>query len=143
LASFISHKYRLIFCHVPRTGGTSFTEAITPFLGERDDISLYEKHTPLRIFKVGETEKVFEEYLKVAFVRDEGERLRSLQKDPPINVSPYDDYWGNIRAWVADGAGELLADVLINFHNLPGSAMKFLGRLGINIFEYPHLNNRE
>ena len=52
------------------------------------------------------------------------------------------DYWWHNERWLCDYWGKMLADVLINFDQLPGSALKFLHRIGISIDEFPHLNER-
>jgi hypothetical protein len=143
MPSFVSHKYKLIFCHIPRTGGTSFTEAFKPFMGDLDEISTFEQHTPLSGFKLGRTAEVFDEYLKVSILRNESERYASLQVSPPVNSLPTDEYWWTNRQWICGNDGKALYDVLLNFADLAGSATRFLRSIGIKINEFPHLNRRD
>lgn len=139
MPSFISHKYKLIFCHIPRTGGTSFYEAIKPYL-DKVNIDL-QQHTPLRALQIGQTRKIFNEYTKVSIVRDEKDRFESLGKGPPrFNTRPTDDYWWGTKRWLCDCEGNMLADVLLKFEELPGCAIEFLKSIGIEITEFPHLN---
>lgn len=143
MSSFVSHKYRLIFCHIPRTGGTSFTEAIRPH-SFSEIFNRYEKHTPLKAFKVGEGDVIFDNYLKVAFIRDEAARMESLSKGSPKNAKSTDDYWWTFDKWICDDQGRPLADVLISFEGLPNSAVNFLNAISIytDPIKYPHLNKR-
>lgn len=141
MASFISHKYKLIFCHIPRTAGTSFYEAIKPYL---DDVNIdLNKHTPLKEIKAGQMGDHWDEYLKVAIVRDEEDRFESLTKAEPPNTKANDDYWWSTNHWLCDGKGKMLADILLKFEELPYSALAFFHRLGLPITEFPHLNKRD
>ena len=127
MATFVSHKFKLIFCHIPRTGGTSFTAAIKPHLGRHDSLTALEQHTPLS--KIKRVEDNFDDYLKVAIMRDEAKRRSSCRRGGSNDA--HSEYW-------LSG----LADVLISFENLPGSAERFLRSIGIEC-KFPHLNKRD
>jgi hypothetical protein len=142
MPTIVSHKYKFIFCHIPRTAGTSFTEAVRPFLGKDDEIDTFEKHTPLRKILKSRFRDVFDKYLKVAIIRDPQDRLNSLAVDPPENTKDTDEYWWNDDKWLYDDQGNILADVLLKFEELPGCAIDFLKRVGIDCKEFPHLNRR-
>jgi len=143
MPSFISHKYKLIFCHIPRTGGTSFYEAIKPYLDEVNiDLA---QHTPLRRIKAGQMGDHWDEYLKVAIVRDEVERFYSLvaNAERKRDFKPGDDYWWVSDDYLRDDEGNMLADEFIKFEELPESALAFFRSLDLPITEFPHLNKRD
>lgn len=142
----------MIFCHIPRTGGTSFTEAIKPYLGFDDEMDTFPKHMPLKKFKVGRLGRYFDRYLKVSIYRNERERQESLKVGAKLAPEPIifpqygygkkSEYWWTTRQWLSD-RGKLIVDVLINFEQLPTSAMWFLRSLGAPITQFPHLNERK
>jgi hypothetical protein len=142
----------MIFCHIPRTGGTSFTEAIMPFLGEDYEMDTFTKHLPLAKFRIGRLGKHFDDYLKVSICRCEHDRQESLKIGaklapepiifPQYGCGPDSEYWWSTEQWLGDDKGKPLVDVLINFAQLPGSALRFLRSIGIELDEYPHLNKR-
>ena len=124
MSSFVSHKYRLIFCHVPRTGGTSFTEAIKPYLGPHDELDTYEKHTALRNMQEGRLSEEFKRYLKVAIWRDDKDRMASLSniaEQQKLDLKETDAFWWSNEMWLCDEAGNMLANELIMFDELPES----------------------
>jgi len=147
MPSFLSHKLKLIFCHIPRTGGTSFTKAIEPYLGfdvEND----FPQHIPMSDFAIGRLGRYFDQYLKVSIWRDDRERFASLSIGAALapQLIPKDDpyYWRTNEQWLNDHKNKNLADVLINFDRLPGSAVRFIQAItGIRVDEYPHLNKRD
>jgi hypothetical protein len=149
---FLSHKLKLIFCHIPRTGGTSFTEAIRPFLGEDYEMDTFPKHLPLAKFRIGRLGKHFDDYLKVSIDRPEADRQASLRIGaklapepiifPQYGHGPDSEYWWSTGQWLGDNKGKPLVDVLINFDQLPGSALRFLRSIGIELDELPHRNKR-
>ena len=143
MASFVSHKLKLIFCHIPRTGGTSFFEAVRPFLGKEDDVSSLDQHTPLvKIKNDGRLGEFFDDYRKVTIIRHENERRASMLKRIPENVGPKDDFWMTTKQFINNEDGECLVDVTLKFELLPEIALMFLkNEFGIVIKEFPHLNN--
>lgn len=140
---FISHKYELMFCHIPRTAGTSFTEAIKPYLGPDDEIDTYPKHYPLRKFRIGRLGKHFDDYLKVCIWRDWPDRLKSLEMGARKDgyVGRDSDYFWDNEKWLCE-RDKMLADIMIAFDQLPDSAIKFFKLIGIELEEFPHLNSR-
>ena len=86
--------------------------------------------------------KQFDDYLKVSIIRDERDRFRSLYSLAPKGIKPTDDFFYTREQWLFED-GKLLADVLIPFEGLPGSALRFLQRIGVPITEFPHWNKRD
>lgn len=144
MASFISHKYKLIFCHIPRTGGTSFYQAIKPYL---DDPGIdIEKHTPLSVFQQGRIgEEWFHDYFKVTIIRDEIDRFVSLRNNVDRPVDLTDMYWWPVYMWIFDRYGNNLLDWAIDFAKLPYSGIEVMRELlGITgEINFPHLNERK
>ena len=79
----VSNKYRFIFIHIPKTGGTSIAEpdyeggngALAGYLGEQD----YAQAGHIRA--VGLKQRIgasWDQYFKFAFVRNPWDRLVSL-----------------------------------------------------------------
>lgn len=82
----ISHSKRFVFCHIPRTGGTSFTEYLRVYctkranLGKESGDFIEISHTPMwRIKKLyfGQNYN-FDDYFKFAIVRNPYDRMVSL-----------------------------------------------------------------
>lgn len=72
----ISHKYKFIFIHVPRTGGTAFMSRFSPYwksIGMTDITTRW--HEPISFF---EKFKEFPYYFKIAFVRNPWDRVISM-----------------------------------------------------------------
>ena len=59
----ISHKYKFIFIHIEKTGGTSINDFFN-----FDDV--YEKHGTINYFKNEYGKKLFDEYFKFTIVRN-------------------------------------------------------------------------
>jgi len=143
MSGFISHKYKMIFTHIPRTGGRSFFKAIEPYLGEDDKLV---GHIPLIMFKKWRIAKpFFHKYLKVAVWRGDKDRFKALgENNPPVSIDEKENsYWWTNYQWIGDEKGKLLTDVLLEFNNYPDCAIEFLKSHGIVIKEYPHLNKRK
>lgn len=141
MSGFISHKYRIIFCHVPRTAGRSLFSVIDKHLGPDDERF---GHQPFRYVRDSKRwKKYFNEYLKVAVWRNNEERIESLRNNnPPVGVKETDDYYWSNSQWLGDEKGKLLADILINFNDIERNAKRFLKWLGIECKEFPHLNKK-
>ena len=124
MSAFLSHKLKLIFPHIPRTGGTSLTEFIEPFLGP-DAITdgQFEKHQSLRTIKQAHP-KEFELYTVFAVVRHPFDRLASLIQGyrPKMTlaqlmsrlkagiISKNEAFFWSAQRWLCDINGENLAD---------------------------------
>lgn len=154
MASIVSHKHKFIFCHIPRTGGTSFTEFIKPYLGKDDEIEPFDKHQPLYAFKIGRIGKVFDQYRKISIIRHPYTRFLSLlHNNPPMSVENAvegDEYWWSMKRWLCDVDGKLLCNYLMRFEELEDYVRTFMVKLVLfnRAFNYgvipdqpfPHLN---
>jgi hypothetical protein len=92
----VSNKYRFVFIHIPKTGGTSLAEpayrggqgALIDLLGENDHVQAgHVRAIGLREMMAGEWDR----YFKFAFVRNPWDRMVSLYhyflQDPEKQVS--------------------------------------------------------
>ena len=73
----IDHKYKIIFIHIPRCGGTSIEKAITGY--DYWQIAPLLKHAPANIYK-NLFPRYWKEYFKFSIVRNPYTRFRSLWK---------------------------------------------------------------
>ncbi len=156
MSAVLSHKYKFIYPHVPRTGGTSLTELIEPHLGEKDitDGQL-EKHQALRTFKLGHPIE-FDKYIKFIVVRHPFDRLASLHQgytpsySLPVTVdmlysgaiSKSEAFYWPIQRWVCDVNENPLYDKVFKLEDGFKGLVDFLQELGlpIKIEDLPHIN---
>ena len=155
MSAFLSHKYKLIYPHIPRTGGTSLTEAVIPHLGAKDiSDGRLEKHQSFRIIKIGHP-KEFAEYVKFAVVRDPFDRIASLHQGYNIDTNlsrvveklyygiiPKDEaFFWPMKNWLCSSEGEPLYDIIFRFEtDLPDKITAFLKNAGIPVDNFPHVN---
>lgn len=138
MTTIISHKFKFIFCHIPKSGGTSFTEYVRPHLGTADDISSFQKHERLMTIKNSRYDRIFNKYLKIAIIRDEEDRRASLDR-VRIDQKETDEFYWRSDKWIRDNEGNILADVLIEFKNLATEAVDLLETLGVPRGEFPNI----
>lgn len=157
MSAIISHKYKFIYPHIPRTGGTSLTQLMTPHLGGKDitDGQL-EKHQSLNLISIGFPKETME-YVKFAVVRHPFDRLASLHQgySPKCSLSSIVDqlYYGKIdiktyaffwpvQRWICDAYGTNLIDRVFKFEDGFKDVVQFLNTLGmpIDIKDFPHVN---
>lgn len=155
MPAFVSHKFKLIFPHIPRTGGTSLFDAIRPHLGPDDVVDSLDKHQSLRVLKVAFRRKdVFGRYAKFAVVRDPFVRLASLHRGfrPPEDFAvvvaklaagrfgrDYDFLWPAKR-WLCDGEGRNLCDRVFRLEDGFAPILSFLRSRGVPVEGIPHVN---
>ena len=156
MSAIVSHKFKFIFPHIPRTGGTSLTEFIMPQLGRKDRTdSTLEKHQALRTLKLGFDE--FDDYVKFAVARHPFDRIASLHQgyEPKctlehliaqiaakkIDIKAYAFFWP-MKRWLCNAKGENLADYIFKFESGFKPVVKFLNHMGmdLDIKDFPHVN---
>ena len=82
----ISHKFRFVYCHIPRTGGTSFTEYLRIYCTKRSNLGkesgdfIEISHTPMwRMKKLYFGQDLnFDDYFNFTIVRNPYDRIVSL-----------------------------------------------------------------
>jgi len=79
----ISHKYKCIFIHIPKNGGTSIEKKLELFDKLQRDV---QDHRPIRKMRGAIPEYIFQNYFKFTFVRNPWARVfswyRNIMKDP-------------------------------------------------------------
>ena len=160
----ISHRYKFIFIHINKTGGTSIEKFFDPFADQRD---VERKHAKVRFYKRNYPNK-FREYFKFAFVRNPWDWLVSRyhwskehqdlfdfsfaefirRLDHGIPLSDQAEWLENIALrpqidrLTVDG--QIAVDFIGRFENLQGDFNEICARLGIragileNVFKTAH-----
>lgn len=103
----ISHSHKLIFIHIPRTGGTSI-EAELGVSISRDD-----KHKPASLIYQELGEQRWKEYFKFTFVRNPWDRMVSIYHQPFYNIQRNGQYFIGYKT------GKGFKYFLENFHVVP------------------------
>ena len=159
MAFVISHKYKFVYVHIPKTGGTSLCHTKGLNRGYLDnklgssDISLGHQH----VSYAGDCD-----YKKWCSIREPLDRAVSMYYDhiPYYGWKSFDEFceftWNtNImqkshilwpQSWyITDKlSGELLVDDFIVFENMKEDIERFLREHNIPVEEdYPHLQNRK
>ncbi len=160
----ISDRYKFIFIHINKTGGTSIEKFFDPFADQRD---VERKHAKVRFYKRNYPNK-FREYFKFAFVRNPWDWLVSRyhwskehqdlfdfsfaefirRLDHGIPLSDQAEWLENIALrpqidrLTVDG--QIAVDFIGRFENLQGDFNEICARLGIragileNVFKTAH-----
>lgn len=160
MSAFLSHKFKLIYPHVPRTGGTSLSEVVERHLGGTDitDGQL-EKHQSLHALRLAHP-KEFAQYTKFAIVRHPLDRIASLHHGfkprcsfetmidvlfswgSKYNIERYAFYWP-CKRWLCSMNGNNLADKVFRLEDGLDAVCEYLRGFGIPIEDMPHLNASE
>ncbi len=76
----ISHKYKFIFIHIPKTGGSSIRQSLSAIAPRQDRAALnrFGAHITATDMKKRVRPEVWDTYFKFAFVRNPYDRLVSL-----------------------------------------------------------------
>lgn len=152
----LSHKYKFIFIHIPKTGGTSVKDALLPF---SDMIySMPWKHRTAKYWKPNFP--FWDDYFKFAFVRNPWDRMvsrRFYQKH--VNPSeearakgdacetfeeflalPRSMHIINQSQYIYDG-DDCLLDFVGKYENFQEDFDVVCDRIGVEHIELPHLND--
>ncbi len=156
MPAIISHSLKLIFCHVPRTGGTSLFELMKPYFGEYTMEPQLEHHQSMRVLKKG-FPKEWEEYISLAMIRHPFERFSSLHQgyspkctlpemiaeiySGRLDIKTYAFYWPMAR-WLCNEEGELLVNKVFKLEDGHVAVTRLLSELGapVNFAGVQHLN---
>ena len=152
----ISDKYRCVFVHIPKTGGTSIEQA----LGHFDELERNaQDHRPLYELREAMSEPDFGAWFKFAFVRNPWARIASWYKNvitdelhqQNFGVSPdctleqfLTDHRGIFGMqkqlhWLRDRDGSIPLDFIGRFERLLDDWAVVCDRLGQGPIELPHL----
>lgn len=139
----ISHKYKIIFIHIPRTGGTSIEKAFDKNMWKNAPL---EKHLSAKEARKKYGKKAWEDYFTFSFVRNPWDRVISLWKiktygqdyclyDFLLNYNPKDfeyksPYYEDILNLDLDFVGK--------FENLQEDFNKVCDKIGIKSIKLPH-----
>jgi len=155
---FISEKKKLIFVHVPRTGGLSIQESLHGCLKCSPLVSEETKHETLCELSSRVAVDV-SEYFVFGFVRNPWERVVSsythIQDNLSISFDDFVEEMINPRSWVQelhllkgqkafflDGKGVFVAGFVGRFERL-GEDLKKVGKMiGVDV-ELGHLNSSQ
>ena len=141
MACVVSHKYKFIFIHVPRTGGTAFLSPFSPYwglLGKKDYIP--EWHERFEFFK-NKFPKAWKTYFKFAFVRNPLDRMVSMWLIKRRQDEPFIDFMESIKSnpsrepfcrpqsyWIGNGSQ---LDYVARFENHSRETAYLAGRAGL------------
>ena len=144
MACVVSHKYKFIFIHVPRTGGTAFLSPFSAYwnlLGKKDHVPTW--HRRIEFFKTN-FPREWKKYFKFAFVRHPLDRMVSmwLIKGPEYGFLEFMEVLKNDpdrepfcrpqTYWIGDGS-EL--DHVAKFENYGRETAWIAGKVGLPLVD--------
>lgn len=142
----ISTKHRFVFIHVPKTGGSSITAALAPYLDDPKPVDESQKkgwqikHHVGKMHATAAESDIPEGFLVVAVRRDhlDWEESQQFHYDSP-------DWWGNPQEWWTEGVN--LKDLcLLRFEHLNDDFEQFCYDVELTEFigkGLPHLNKHD
>ena len=142
----ISHKYKCIFIHIPRTGGSSIELAIKGRVWWTGN--LQEKHMSASETRKYYGEKIWNNYFKFSFVRNPWDRIISLWKSQLYTkkCSLY-NFLLNFRPAEHEYFSSNYCDILNEeldfigyFENLQNDFEKICNQINLNKMKLPHFN---
>jgi len=161
VAFVISHKYKFVYVHIPKTGGTSLCESeaynrkrggylanILP----SSDIAVPHQHpyfvAGLGFFKWATIRDPYDRFVSIYHdaVRRFGDRTFSEFVDEVADRDVLDQdmiRWPQ-KGWVIDRAGRCLVDRFVDFKRMVEGSMEVLSSLGVPLIgEFPHKNKSD
>jgi len=170
MAFVISHKYRFVFVHIPKTGGTSIcTVPIEDHYGfgpgylndklDTDDLRLPHQHILHAKTILGEND--FEDYYKFCIIRNPYERAVSMFKGHQEKWKTFDNFVNHIKTadiftrsmiywpqkyWITDPYVQnvILTDEMLRFDHLIMDLKSALTRCGVKCNgTFPRYRNSE
>jgi len=161
VAFIISHEYRFVYVHIPKTGGMSLCESEAynrkrgGYLGDilpRSDIAVPHQHpyfvAGLRFFKWATIRDPYDRFVSIYHdaVRRFGDRTFSefVREVASENILDQDMIRWPQKGWVTDGDGRCLVDRFVDFKYLVEGSLEVLGGLGVPLSgEFPHKNKSD
>ena len=148
MPTVVSHKHKLIFAHIPRTGGTSVFNAIKPHLGDKDLFDgPIETHVTMRLLKTCLRPRgALKEYKKFSIVRNplyrflsqfqgvlDRSTIEQVVSDLLRKVKRNDhDYWRSATEYLCDGQ-DMMVDKVFKLEDGFDSVVQFLNASGIPV----------
>ena len=120
----VSHRYKLAFCHIPRTGGVSICLAL--------ELEVKDKHEPASYYR-----KHFPDYHLFATFRDYDERVISAKAKPPKELP---DSKMSLFSKSNEHYLDCEIDTLLRFDDLENDLNKMLIKLGHDVVRLPHVD---
>ena len=169
----LSKKYKFLFIHIPRTGGTSVEYALKDYSEDTVDFNMagrvypsglapksglptdggWYKHSPARQFKEALGDE-YDDYYKFVIVRHPIEKLRSVCRfngSKPKNLcSQYDGTKDFKSRWLlfqtdyfCDEEGRIIVDDIFHTETLEEDWKIICEKIGIDHVELTHLNKKK
>lgn len=152
----LSHKYKFIFIHIPKNGGTSIKAALSPYADKEYEMPY--KHRKSKYWR--DHLKCWNEYFKFVFVRNPWDRMISkrfyqlyIQPDPECRKVGWDcknleDFFELDRTkhiinqcdYFYDG-DKCMVDFVGKYENFQEDFNIVCDRIGIGRIVLPHLNS--
>jgi hypothetical protein len=140
----ISHSHKFIFIHVPKTGGSSFTAAVAPYLEDPkpvgNGLGWQFKHHTLRAMHIGARQcgdalQKYPRYLIVSNVRNPYSRAVSLWNSSHRKKGPFKSWHNKMYGgfhrpqsfWLTTAAKPdiVVANILLRFEHLEEDFIDF------------------
>jgi hypothetical protein len=155
----ISHIKKLVFIHVQRTGGTSFSNILRQELV--DDIETFSQHCNAMMVDADFFEK-YSDYYKFGFTRNPWERILSwysliymndqksmaeerirlekfIEYDLAADFTNHSFYYNTLDYFINKN-GDLVADKIFRFENINNEIRTIANQFKLNLIETPVVN---
>ena len=158
----ISHKYKFIFIHIPKTGGSSINSTLSKICGKDDVIRRDDtRHNTAIQIKAEVGDAAWNSYFKFAFVRNPWEAVLSeyfyiLKRAKPKKYKEYEKYtdfnqyltsskgklilFHSMLDYIVDKSGKIAIDFVGRFENLEEDFKQVLQKIGLQNMSLPREN---